>query len=314
MRISHWKLILIVMVCCLAFVHAAAAFQVNWSLYKSESQIPNVPSFENVVPDSPLPKTGIVTPSGLYPISVEDAKEKIRHYTGQPKADPMLYYYSHLPIGDYYRMYVNLSEFAVNQQTGDIEFVHYGENVEGSSMVNLSRDEALAAAQDYTKKMDPDYAKKNWTLVRDGLYHYWWSDYNQYYFTWREVKDNIRSPSVVHVAVNPHNGRIIDFWDVERTINVRLKPSVSDAEALETAEDYYTWLKFTSLEDEYLTVVTRDTNVQTLVYNVRMGGIYHSWWSNTDWHVSEMLFVDAQNADPISYWSYYYWPEDWIGF
>ena len=40
MRVSHWKLILIVAVCCLAFIQAAAAFQVNWSLYKTEDQAP----------------------------------------------------------------------------------------------------------------------------------------------------------------------------------------------------------------------------------------------------------------------------------
>ena len=35
MRNSHWKLILFVAVCCLVFVGTAAAFQVNWTLYKS---------------------------------------------------------------------------------------------------------------------------------------------------------------------------------------------------------------------------------------------------------------------------------------
>ncbi|MDD1690693.1 MAG: PepSY domain-containing protein [Methanoregula sp.] len=312
MRISHWKLILIVAVCCLALVSTAAAFQVNWTLYKSESQIPNVPSFENV-PYEHLQPGELAMQSGQYPITIEEAKEKIRKYTGQPNADPILYRVDGLPIGSYYRMYVNASEYAVNQQTGEIEFVHIGENTVNSSMVNLTREDALAAAQAYAAEKYPGYSKKTWKLIRDGFYTAWWDDDNgQYYFTWREISGTVLTPNVIHVSVNPHNGKIIDYWGVERTINVELSPAVSQSEALEIAEDYYSWFTPSGLDAEYLTVITQSTNVQTLVYNVKLSGVEH--WYEYTWPVHVMTFVNADNGDPMNYWSSYYWPEDWIGF
>ncbi len=318
MRISHWKLILFVAVCCLAFVNTAAAFQVNWTLYKSESQIPDVPSIELGDRQEPLHPKEIAMTSGQYPISLEDAKNRIRDYTGQPKVDPILYRIDGLPIGSYYRMYVNASEYAVNQQTGDIEFVHIGENAADSNMVNLTRDDAYVAAQEYAKLKYPQFATKNWQLVREGLYNRWgqnrgYQDSYQYWFVWREVSGNVRTPNVIHVALNAHNGKIIDYWGVERTINVALKPKVSLSEALETAEDYYSWLSFTGLDDEYLSILTQSTNVQTLVYNVKMNGIYHYRNYDYSWPVHVMAFVNAENGDPMNYWSSYYWPEDWIG-
>lgn len=313
MRILHWKFILFVAVCCLAFVGTAAAFQVNWTLYKSESQIPNVPSIElGDHPQEPLHPGNMA--SGQYPISLEDAKKSIRNYIGQPNVDPILYRIDGLPIGSYYRMYVNASEYAVNQQTGEIEFVHIGENRADAKTVNLTRDEAIATAQDYAKQKYPGFATKKWELVREGLYTSWWDDSNQYWFVWREVSGNVLTPNVVHVSVNAHNGKIIDYWGINRTINVVLTPKIPLSEALETSEDYYSWLSFTGLDDEYLTVITQSTNVQTLVYNVKMNGIYHSRWSDYSWPEHVMTFVNAENGDPMSYWSSYYWPEDWIGF
>jgi hypothetical protein len=312
MRVLHWKLILFVAVCCFAFVQAAAAFQVNWSLYKSESQIPNVPSFENAPASSALQKADMAVQSGQYPISLEDAKKSIRDYTGQPGADPILYRIDGLPIGSYYRMYVNASEYAVNQQTGRIEFVHMGENAVNSGMVNITRDEAFAFAQDYAKKNYPGFESKSWKLGREGLYTQWWDESGQYYFTWREMSGNVLTPNVVHIAVNPHNGKIIDYWGAERTVNVGLGPKISLAEALETGEDFYSWFTFTGLDDEYLTVMTVTTNVQTLMYNVKMNGIYHSYSDKYPEHV--LVFVNAENGDPLSYWSNAVWPEDWIGF
>lgn len=254
-----------------------------------------------------------------YPITLEDAKKSIRDYTGQPGVDPVLYRIDGLPIGSYYRMYVNASEYAVNQQTGDIEFVHMGENAADSKTINLTRDDAYAAAQDYAKLKYPQFATRNWELVREGIYNRWWQssgyeDNYQYWFIWREVSGNVKTPNVVHVALNAHNGKIVDYWGIERTINVALTPKISLSEALETSEDFYSWFSFTGLDDEYLSVITRSTNVQNLVYNVKMNGVYHSYWSDYSYPVHVLTFVDAGNGDPMSYWSNYVWPEDWIGF
>nr|WP_321352606.1 YcdB/YcdC domain-containing protein [uncultured Methanoregula sp.] len=314
MRIPNWKLFFVVAVCCLALVSTAAAFQVNWSLYKAESQIPNVPSFENAPAEPLQPGQLALSTSGQYPITQDEAKKAIQDYTGQPKVDPVLYRIDGLPVGSYYRMYVNASEYAVNQQTGKIEFVHMGENTVNSTTVNLTRDEAYDAAKAYANQKDPEFSKKTWNLVREGLYERWWDNSKQYYFTWREISGNVLAPSVVHVAVNPHNGKIIDFWDVERTINVSLTPGITLSEALESSEDYYSWLQWTGLEDEYLSVITRSTNVQTLMYNVKMNGIYHYRWGDYSWPVKVLVFVDGQNGNPMSYWDSYVWPEDWIGF
>jgi len=313
MRISHWKLILFVAVCCLAFVHTAAAFQVNWTLTKSESQIPNVPSMElGDHPQEVLHPGDATMASGQYPISLEDAKNRIRAYTGQPNVDPILYRVDGLPIGSYYRMYVNASQYAVNQQTGDIEFVYMGENRADAKTVNLTHDKAIAAAQDYAKQKFPGFETRKWELVREGLYTSWWDDSNQYWFVWRELSGDVRAPSVVHVSLNAHNGKIIDYWGVDRAINVALTPKISLSEALETSEDYYSWFQFTGLDDEYLSVITQPTNVQTLVYNVKMNGVEHWYGYSWPWHV--ITFVNAENGEPHSYWEGYYWPEDWIGF
>jgi hypothetical protein len=311
MRISHWKLILFVAVCCFAFVEVTAAFQVNWGVYKSESQIPAVPPIEGASGASQQ-SVNTVQHDGQYPVSPEDAKQSIRNATGQPGADPVLFRIDSLPIGSYYRMYVNASEYAVNQQTGAVEFVHLGENAVNSGTITITRDEAFASAQEYAKLNYPGFDGKKWKLGREGLYLHEWDGSGQYYFTWRGISKNVLTPDIVHIAVNPNNGKIIDYWGVERTISIELIPTVSLPDALERAGGFYRWFEFTGLDDEYLTVMTRTTNVQNLVYNVRMDGIFHSY--KESYPVHAMAFVDAENGDPMSYWSNLVWPEDYTGF
>jgi hypothetical protein len=207
----------------------------------------------------------------------------------------------------------------VNQNTGVVEFVHFGDNMPDSAELTLTRDEAYAKATAFAGEKYDGFAARNWNLVVDKVYedyHYVFNesaknweriDLKSYDFVLREEKEHVLLPNVVHVRVNGKTGGVIDYWGVDRLITVpTLKSTASLSDAIASATDY-TYGDFTvSSAEGYLAVVTRTQNVENLAWVIKLHGTYR-WDRET---ISNyIVVVDATDGNVLgSGWSSI-WPE-----
>ncbi|MDP3563444.1 MAG: hypothetical protein Q8R70_03030 [Methanoregula sp.] len=258
-----------------------------------------------------------------YPISVEQAKNSIRLFMGDLTLQPVLGSTGSLEIGNYYHFTVGKTAFDVNQNTGVVEFVNFGDNVSTSPDLVISRDVAYAKATEYAGLKYDGYSGKTWKLVVDRVYESSTWRYNEtsqhgeyfvsksYDFVLREEKDHVLLPSIVHVRVNPTTGAIVDYWGVDRVVTAAsLKNTVSLSEATEVAEESNSDMVINSAEG-YLAVVTRYQNVENLAWVIKMKGSYK--WDST-YQRTETVIVDAVDGSILgSGWSSI-WPESRLNY
>jgi hypothetical protein len=312
MRITRIFAALLAAVCILSFVPLAGAMSIQMDPLSST--------------DGSTVSASAASANDNYPISVEQAKNSVRLFMNDLSLEPVLGSTGSLEIGNYYVMNVDSDRFSVNQNTGVVEFVHFGANEPDSANVTLSRDQAYAKATVYAGQKYDGFATKSWKLVVDRVYEdYYWSynstshDYEKYVsmraydFVFREEKDHVLLPNLVHVRVNPATGAIVDYWGVDRLVTVGLKNSVSLSEAMETAEGYYHMSdSFTlSSSEGYLAVVTRYQNVENLAWVIKLKG-YYSW--DNDEERTYTIVVDAVDGSVLgSGWSSI-WPESRLSY
>ena len=67
----------------------------------------------------------------------------------------------------------------MNQNSGAVEFVHFGANAPDSANITLTRDEAYAKATDYAGQKYDGFSGKTWKLVVDNLYDGYDCRYNR---------------------------------------------------------------------------------------------------------------------------------------
>jgi uncharacterized membrane protein YkoI len=277
--------------------------------------------------DSPVTSQGVMTASAAsaytasasandnYPISVDQAKNNIRVFMGDLSLDPVLSTTGSLPIGNYYYFVAENSTFTVNQNTGVVEFVHFGDNAQDSSEVVLTRDQAYANATAYAGGKFTDFSSKNWKLVIDQVdtnYEWYYNpstgnwDYvtvNAYDFVFREEKDHVLLPTLVHVSVNTKTGSIIDYWGVDRLLTLSsLENTVSLSEAVATAENHVGTSDMESTEG-HREVIIQYQNLERLAWVVTLteNGGY-----------SYVVVVDANDGSFIGYHWDDIWPETWL--
>ena len=259
-----------------------------------------------------------------YPISVEQAKNSVRLFMNNLSLNPVLVSTGSLEIGNYYTLGAGQDTFSVNQNSGIVEFAHFGANEPVSANVTISRDRAYEKATAYAGRKYDGFSGRSWKLVVDRLYEeYSWTynetshDYEKhatlraYDFVFREEKDHVLLPNIVHVRINPVTGAVVDYWGVDRMVTVWLKNAVSLSEAVRTAEDYYGLSdSFTvSSSEGYLAVVVRSQNVENLAWVIRLKG-YSSW--DRDYERTYTIVVDAADGSVLgSDWSGI-WPESRI--
>ena len=252
-----------------------------------------------------------------YPISVEQAKNSVRVFMNDLTLEPTLDSTGSLETGNYYLLSVGPDTFNVNQNTGVVEFVHFGSNAPDSENLTITRDEAYAKATAYAGQKYEGFSAKSWKLVVDKVY----SDYSYlcgehscervdikaYDFVLREEKDHVLLPNIVHVRVNPVTGAIVDYWGINRLVTVGLKNTVSLSEATETTEQSIglgSSFKLSSSE-AYLAVVIRSQNVENLAWVVKLNGY-------VPWDTQERTYyavVDANDGSVLGNNWDNIWPE-----
>jgi hypothetical protein len=254
-----------------------------------------------------------------YPISEEQAKDSVRVFMGNLTLDPRITGTGSLEIGNYYELDAGQDSFGVNQNSGIVEFAHFGENASTSDKLSLTRDQAYAKATAYASAKYDGFSDKNWKLVIDqvsdgGSYvrnattgDYEWVPTKAYDFVLREEKDHVLLPSLVYIEINPSTGAVVDYWGVDRILTVAsLKSATSLSDAVKSATDYtYSEFAVTSSEG-YLAVVTRSQNVENLAWVIKLTGSYR--W-DPDYTYTYIVIVDANDGSVLGTRWDSIWPE-----
>jgi hypothetical protein len=302
MKITRMVAVLIAAVFMLSLLPYAGAMSIKMDPYSATGQ------------------AGIAAANDNYPISVEQAKNSVRLFMNDLTLDPQLSGTGSIEIGNYYNFVSGSDSYNVNQNTGVVEFVHFGANAPKSAEMTLTRDQAYAKATEYAGQKYDGFAGKSWKLVVDTVYsnydylynetsqRYERVDYKAYDFVLREEKEHVLLPNIVHVRVNPTTGSIVDYWGVDRLITVGLKNTVSLSEATESAESYMGHSSYFTLSSSegYIAVVTRSQNVENLAWVIKLKG-YYSWDNNEE--RTYVVVVDAVDGSVLgSGWSSI-WPE-----
>ena len=250
-----------------------------------------------------------------YPISVDQAKNNIRVFMGDLSLDPVLSTTGSLPIGNYYYFTAGNSSFEVNQNSGVVEFAHFGDNAQGPADVVLTRDQAYANATAYASGKFTDFSSRNWKLVIDRIdtQYEWYYDQNSGYWTYttiqaydfvfRDQKDSVLLPTLVHVSVNAQTGSIIDYWGVDRLLTLSsVQNTVSLSDAVKTAENYFGG-DFASTEG-HREVIIQPQNLERLVWVVSL--------TENDGYTYVAL-VDANDGSFVgTHWDSDIWPVYWL--
>jgi len=303
MKSARMFAVLIAAVCMLALLPCAGALSVHLDPLSTTAGSSGSASVASV--------------NDNYPISVEQAKNSVRVFMNDLTLEPTLDSTGSLETGNYYLLSVGPDTFNVNQNTGVVEFVHFGSNAPDSENLTITRDEAYAKATAYAGQKYEGFSAKSWKLVVDKVY----SDYSYlcgehscervdikaYDFVLREEKDHVLLPNIVHVRVNPVTGAIVDYWGINRLVTVGLKNTVSLSEATETTEQSIglgSSFKLSSSE-AYLAVVIRSQNVENLAWVVKLN-------SYVPWDTQERTYyavVDANDGSVLGNNWDNIWPE-----
>nr|WP_321352605.1 PepSY domain-containing protein [uncultured Methanoregula sp.] len=262
MTTIRWKILPLVLICLMICVPAALAKEITMTPAGSGA--------------------GIASVHDNYPVSADRAKLFVKDFVGDYELDLVDDDVEWLPIGNYYTFYSDNDRFWVNQQSGDVEFAHFNSNYKNSQHINLTRDQAFADARAYAVEKYAGFNGKKWYLVEDKLINS--TSGSEYSFIWREyVGSNswwgdepvteVTLPNVVHVSVNANNGKVIDYWGVNRLLFAPTKPEIDMAEALEAAEESVPSDITVSHPKISLSLGMRTQNVETLVWIVTFDSI-----------------------------------------
>jgi hypothetical protein len=158
--------------------------------------------------------------SEKHAISIDQAKDNVRAFTGDNSLEPTTISIANSVVGCHYILDAKNTTFMVNADTGVVELIHFRDNIPASSQeIRISRDEAYAKVQEYANQKSDNFSKKTWALVVDRMAGP--ADGPRgYVFAFRE---EIRSgdktvllPNIVIAGVNPETGAIISYAAINR--------------------------------------------------------------------------------------------------
>jgi hypothetical protein len=292
MTTIRWKILPLLLICMIACIPAAMAKEITMTPAGSVA--------------------GVASAHDNYHISEERAmlfiKDFVGDYTLELEPDDV----EGLPIGNYFTFYSDADRFWVNQQTGDVEFAHFGSHYKNSKMINLTRDKAYEAARTYATAKYDGFSGKNWLLIEDKLinstsgseYSFMWREYYGYESWWYGSVKELTLPNIVHVSVNANDGKVIDYWGVNRILSASTTPQIPMSEALETAEDSVPSDITVSHPQISLSLAERTQNVETLVWIVTFDGT-----KGANEKIPITVYVNANNGRIIKDTL---WAESWL--
>jgi hypothetical protein len=260
----------------------------------------------------------VTSSTGNHPITVDQAKNSVRHFMDDMSIDPVFNPdVSDVSTGNIWNLYylsAGNASFRVNENTGIVEFAHFDDNGGLTPDPAISRDTAFENAREYAGKKYDGFSGKTWKLVIDKVYEYSYPKYNvtaqknewtvvtrDYVFVFREVKDGVLLPNIVQVRINPTTGAVEDYWGVDRIVTTGLKNTISLDEATTIAKDRIVAERpnadvVINSSDGYLAVVTCNRNGQNLAWVVEI--TYHAW--GRDYERKNTVFVSADDGSILT--------------
>jgi|GEM_PF-1556782 len=239
-----------------------------------------------------------------YPISVEQAKNSIRAFTGNQDLDPVLSSTGTMPVGSYYEFSGDTpySDYYVNQNSGLVEFAVMTENMPSTGTFSLSRDEAYVKGTEFARAHFANFDAKTWKIATEQQINVSWYRMNgteeesltvpTYLFAMREEQDHVMMPDTVTVLVSAVDGKVIVYGGIDLLLQVDLKPTVTMSQAIQVAEKHFSGTVTHS--SATLSVVTRPMNVQSLAWEVTLQGYYD------DYTYSQNFAIDAMSGDYLT--------------
>lgn len=253
-----------------------------------------------------------------YPITVKQAKDAIRAFTGTTDMDLVLSSTGTMPVGSYYLFGVTNSSsyYYVNQNSGVVEFALLAENIADNEKFSLNRDESYANGTAFAASRYETFSQKNWKIIRDQQINISWYRMNgteyeslsvpTYLFTLREEKDHVLTPNTVTLLVSAVDGKVIYYGGIDRLLLVDLRPSATMSQAIEEASDHFSYQ--TTHSWAYLSVITRPMNYQSLAWIVTLRGTHN------DHEHEESFVIDAVSGEFITDYLYGIWPDGYTYF
>jgi hypothetical protein len=306
---------------CLLLITGLCLFACMPALAAADGTTTDLSTF--MIPLDPVGGTaqyaGVQAASGdSYPITVKQAKDAVRAFTGSTDMDLFLSSTGTMPVGSYYLFGVNnsLSYYYVNQNSGMVEFALLAENMPDKGTFSLTRDESYAKGTAFAASRYETFSQKNWKIIRDQQINISWYRMNgteyeslsvpTYLFTLREEKDHVLTPDTVTLLVSAVDGKIIYYGGIDRLLLVDLKPAATMSQAIEEASNHFSYQ--TTHSWAYLSVITRPMNYQSLAWIVTLRGTH-----NDHEHV-ENFVIDADSGEFITDYLYGIWPDGYTYF
>lgn len=224
-------------------------------------------------------------------ITVEEAMEIVRQFAGEPLPELTLRETINNPVARLYILKGDSAEYWVNVDSGAIAGVHYTDKIPLSPDVNVSMEEAEAAAVNFAQEMYPGFSGLVLT-ERQLLDH---GANKEYQFVWVQIVDSAVTPNTVNVSVNPVTGEVCSYMSSARDIQPFNPPQVSISEAKTIAESAFQTEKDVSVSEPVLTVTFSASGEQLLVWRVHVDEIV----SPSEYQHGVQYLIDAYTKEII---------------
>jgi hypothetical protein len=205
-------------------------------------------------------------PAREVKVTVEEAMEIVRQFAVEPLPDLTLRETIDNPVARLYILKDGNVRYWVNVNNGAIVGVQYADKVPISPDVNISIEEAEAAAIYFAQKMYLGFS--NLILTERQLIDHRAS--KEYLFVWTQTVDLALTPNTVNVSVNPVTGEVCTYMSSAREIQPFTPSKVSASEAKTIAKNTLQTERNISVSEPLLTITFSSSGEQLLVWQVQV--------------------------------------------
>ncbi|MDI6897106.1 hypothetical protein [Methanocella conradii] len=223
-------------------------------------------------------------------ISFDDAKEKVRAFIEKPGENVYFKDSVVTPHGKAFELVADNGTFYANAMTGDVELAYFKQDYKGSLGAKLTKGQAQDKALAYAKKYYKNFLKKNMQLVSAEEVDHGDAG-KEYTFIWNEKINEIYTPNVVVVSINPGTGEMISYIGIEWPLLVKPELIVSKEDSIDKAIDQFEGISVVEANAEPR-IVYMGEGVQKVAWVVEVRGE-----EKDGWIPGGSVTIDALNGD-----------------
>ncbi len=224
-------------------------------------------------------------------VTVEEAMEIVRQFAGEPLPELTLRETIDNPVARLYILKDGSAKYWVNVNNGAIVGVQYTDKIPLSPDVNISMEEAEAAAIGFARKMYPGFS--NLVLTERQLIDH--GANKEYLFVWTQTLNSAITPNTVHVSVNPVTGEVCTYMSGSRDVQPFDPPKVSASEAKTIAKNTFKTEKDVLVSEPVLAITFSSSGEQMLVWQVQVDEIV----SPSEYQHGAQYSIDAYTKEIV---------------